>query len=422
MKTIFRLIGYALVLSISVPSITSAQGYRFDKNKTAPIIREPQESMGFAGNLPSSYSLRKWAPTPGLQEGNSCTGWALAYAAMSITFNKAMNITDPGLKDLVAFDPVFTYAMAREKGEPNCDQGVYFPDVIVQMLRYGCKRMIMPPVFLDCDESVYEYTDAFSSAFIPNEIYALDLQKLGNNSNQIKGIKSMLAAGIPLPFGLDAPKSLLGDGKSNPIPGGVWTPTKNDELMGGHAMCVVGYSDTQFGGAFEIMNSWGGDFGNKGFFWIKYNDFIARVTELLYIEPVELKDTPCKIGDCSMGYSHIRLSDGNRYEGLMENGRPEGYGIFIWTDKDFYAGGWSNGKREGKGLFFTGDQVFKCLFENNELIASEPARFADQAGSKNDVNTKVSTHLQKHNHTLVEVVPAETLIKLEQLPINTEWK
>jgi len=420
-NTIYLFVG-TLVLTLCTQTECMAQGYRFDKNKTAPILRAPEESMGFAGNLPGSYSLRRWAPTPGLQDGNSCTGWALAYAAMSITFNKAMNIIDPRLKDLVAFDPVFTYAMAREKREQNCDEGVFFPDVIVQMLRYGCKRMIMPPLFLGCDESVYEHTDAFSSAFVPNEIYALDLQKLRSNAEKIKAIKSMLAAGIPLPFGMEATNSLLGDGKTNPLPGGLWTPRNNEELMGGHAMCVVGYSDTQFGGAFEIMNSWGGKFGTQGFFWIKYSDFVARVTELLYIEPVELKDSPCKIGDCNEGYVHLKLKDGNRYEGLMQNGKPEGYGIFIYTDKDFYAGEWSNGKREGKGLFFTTDQIIKCIFLNDELVDSEPMGFAAKSETNKDTNGAVSTHLVQQNYTILETMPAETITKLEQLPINTEWK
>lgn len=421
MRTKTHFISYTFALILCVQFQIFAQGYLFDKNKTVPILREPQESMGFVGNLPPAYSLRQWAPTPGYQEGNSCAGWALAYAAMSITYNKAMNITDNRLKDLVAFDPVFTYAMAREKGEPNCDQGVYFPDVIAQMMRYGSKRMVMPPLFLDCDESVYDYTAAFSSAFIPNEIYALDLEKLKANSDKIKAVKTMLAAGIPLPFGMNATKSLLGDGQGNPLPGAIWTPKSDEELMGGHAMCVIGYSDTQFGGAFEIMNSWGGKFGNKGFFWINYYDFIARVTELLYIEPVELKDTPCKIGDCYEGYAHVKLKDGSRYEGLMQNGKPEGYGIFIWTDKDFYAGEWRNGKREGRGLFFSGDQIIKCIFVNDELVDSEPAGFASGSGTKKDVNAEVSARLQQRNYIILDLMPTETIYKLEQLPINTEW-
>ena len=44
-----------------------------------------------------------------------------------------------------------------------------------------------------------------------------------------------------------------------------------------HAMCVIGYDDDKAGGAFEIMNSWGNNWGNKGFRWVKYSDFAEFV-------------------------------------------------------------------------------------------------------------------------------------------------
>jgi len=40
----------------------------------------------------------------------------------------------------------------------------------------------------------------------------------------------------------------------------------------GHAMCIVGFDDTKFGGAFEIVNSWGDNWANSGFIWIRYDD------------------------------------------------------------------------------------------------------------------------------------------------------
>jgi hypothetical protein len=46
----------------------------------------------------------------------------------------------------------------------------------------------------------------------------------------------------------------------------------NKYRVGGHALCVVGYDDEIGGGAFKIVNSWGRDWGNNGFFWLKYSD------------------------------------------------------------------------------------------------------------------------------------------------------
>jgi C1A family cysteine protease len=47
-------------------------------------------------------------------------------------------------------------------------------------------------------------------------------------------------------------------------------PRENQEP---HAICIIGYDDKRYGGAFEIVNSWGSDWGNGGYLWIKYNDF-----------------------------------------------------------------------------------------------------------------------------------------------------
>ena len=41
--------------------------------------------------------------------------------------------------------------------------------------------------------------------------------------------------------------------------------------FGGHAMCVIGYDDRKDGGAFEIMNSWGTDWGQNGYFMMPYS-------------------------------------------------------------------------------------------------------------------------------------------------------
>ena len=51
-----------------------------------------------------------------------------------------------------------------------------------------------------------------------------------------------------------------------------WNPESGDKTAsGGHAMVVVGYDDEKE--AFEIMNSWSTQWGNDGFFWVKYKDF-----------------------------------------------------------------------------------------------------------------------------------------------------
>jgi len=70
----------------------------------------------------------------------------------------------------------------------------------------------------------------------------------------------------------------------------VWNPTQDDASMkgfGGHAQCVVGYDDTKYGGAFLIMNSWGPQWGNNGFAWVRYKHFKYFVREAYGLEPMQ---------------------------------------------------------------------------------------------------------------------------------------
>lgn len=48
-------------------------------------------------------------------------------------------------------------------------------------------------------------------------------------------------------------------------------PSINEKLLGGHAMCIVGYDDNLNGGSFIIRNSWGTDWGDKGYCYICYS-------------------------------------------------------------------------------------------------------------------------------------------------------
>ena len=42
----------------------------------------------------------------------------------------------------------------------------------------------------------------------------------------------------------------------------------------GHAMVIIGYDDNMYGGAFEILNSWGEEWGDNGYIWIRESDLI----------------------------------------------------------------------------------------------------------------------------------------------------
>ena len=60
-------------------------------------------------------------------------------------------------------------------------------------------------------------------------------------------------------------------------------PQGGEESEGGHAMCVIGYDDTVNGGSFRIVNSWGTGWGDNGYFWLSYKDFIRQVSKHMFL-------------------------------------------------------------------------------------------------------------------------------------------
>jgi C1A family cysteine protease len=50
---------------------------------------------------------------------------------------------------------------------------------------------------------------------------------------------------------------------------GIYKPDQVEQNLGGHAILIVGYSDKI--GGFKVKNSWGTLWGDKGFFWIAYD-------------------------------------------------------------------------------------------------------------------------------------------------------
>lgn len=217
--------------------------------------------------MPESVSLQEYCPTRRSQGSQgSCVGWSSAYAARTILQSRATG-QDP---NRVAFSPSFLYNQIALEG---C-QGTYLQKAMEVMkgggslpfskFAYNENSCSKKPSSRELqDASVYR-TKGFNRLTISGN----------NQKTDLLAMKQNLAQGAPVVIGM-----MVGGSFMNAMTGKeIWTPTNSDYQMngfGGHAMCVVGYDDykTNQGGAFQIMNSWGEDWGKKGFFWIRYSDF-----------------------------------------------------------------------------------------------------------------------------------------------------
>lgn len=111
-----------------------------------------------------------------------------------------------------------------------------------------------------------------------------------DSQGKISRAKASLSEGNAVVISMICPASFDETGQN-----GLWKPWEsphdntNGRQHGRHAMTLVGYDNNKFGGAFEVQNSWGENFGNNGYAWIRYKNF----TEFVYqaFEIVRL-DTP----------------------------------------------------------------------------------------------------------------------------------
>ncbi len=229
---------------------------------TVPLI--PPLSKGFevVFVLPTEISLKEYAPIPGNQNPtNSCGGWSMAYGAMTIIESISKNRTDPQINKDEAFSPSYIYNQINPPNNNNCDDGMMIEEGLEIMCVQGIAKLSEFP--FDCSKKVTS-EDKQNAKHHKIRDY-VRLFKV-NNNKKVNTVKQNLAAKRPVIIAMECYSSF------NKV-ADVWNPPANDNYRGLHAMVVIGYDDDKYGGAFELMNSWGTNWGNDGFTWIRYDDF-----------------------------------------------------------------------------------------------------------------------------------------------------
>lgn len=258
--------------------------------------------------LPEAANLQRFCPTPQNQGSQgSCVAWSSAFAAHTI-LESSRTGKQP---NEVAFSPSFMY---NQIGLDGC-QGSY----IIRAMEFMTKRGDVP-------YDQFPYTDQDCQRQPDNNLQQEAAQyrmrgfnrlSLGdrNDAVDIRAIRENLSQGAPVVIGM-----MVGQSFMQPMMGqDVWIPASGDRSMmgfGGHAMCVVGYDDKKHGGAFLLMNSWGQEWGNNGFAWVRYGDFQTYVREAYGVNPMHASNTnvqqfACEVGLVSVQYDGKKTVAGN---------------------------------------------------------------------------------------------------------------
>jgi len=278
-----------------VVSKFSESGYSFNKQEfDKASVYEGLEDDPSKNPLPEAVSLLKFAPARGNQgEQGSCVAWSCAYGAQTV-LTAAATHQDP---NQIVFSPSYLYNQIRLEG---C-QGSYLQRAMEAMRANGGLPLRQYP-YNDQDCQTEPNSQEIQMGR-QNVIHGFTRITNGDNIDEIsvRGIKEHLAKDAPVAIGMMVGQSFMQDMVGQEL----WEPSGMDESqmgMGGHAMCVIGYDDRKFGGAFQVMNSWGPSWGKDGIAWIRYGDFKNYVREAYGIDPLPKRSNVANIPlECTIG-------------------------------------------------------------------------------------------------------------------------
>lgn len=263
-------------------TLFSQSGYNYDPEKFRQAsVYEGLEDNNKKNPLPEAVSLAAYAPQR-MNQGKqgSCVAWSATYAARTILEASASE-ADP---NQLAYSPAFMYNnIALE----DC-QGSYLLNALKFMQKAGAVPLQdFPYNENDCSRQA---TNTLYQKAALSKIHGFQRLTETDNVNaiNIRAIKEHVSKDAPVVIGMMVGGSFM-EGMMGQK---VWRPTAQDRQQrgfGGHAMCVIGYNDRVEGGAFEIMNSWGPQWGQNGIGFVRYGDFKEFVREAYGIDPLPKK-------------------------------------------------------------------------------------------------------------------------------------
>ncbi|MFN8249111.1 MAG: C1 family peptidase [Ferruginibacter sp.] len=293
---LFKNGGCSNVASVdTIQKLFSQSGYSFNPNefKKASVYEGLEDDNG-KNPLPESVSLLKFAP-PRLNQGQqgSCVAWSSAYAARTI-LESSSTLQDP---NQVAYSPAFLY---NNIALDDC-QGSYIQRAMEFMSRTGALHM--EDFKYDDQDCSRQASNSLVQKAGENRIHGFTrlTESDGVNGISIRAIKEHLAKDAPVVIGMMVGGSFMQEMMGQRV----WHPNDEDRQQmgfGGHAMCVIGYDDRVEGGAFQIMNSWGPEWGQNGVAYVRYADFAEFVREAYGLDPLPKRGAALNVAfECNIG-------------------------------------------------------------------------------------------------------------------------
>lgn len=247
-------------------------GMAFDDAAYDAIPQNPAVHR-FVEILPPSVSLKSYIPTIESQgESQSCVGWSLAYA-LTMMEAKVNGLHDATRIDEARLSPMFIYNHIKKPGDCRVVSSSLTDGLTFVKKTGTCEYNDYHPK--DCntmpsDDLLRSAMEHRISGYF--KLFSRSEQTL-NASYVTKNVKEALLQGKPVVVGMKVSlENFCGyhTSASNP-----YLDAYTSGKTYGHAMVVIGYDDEEE--AFELLNSFGTDWGDAGFCKMKYSDFAEDV-------------------------------------------------------------------------------------------------------------------------------------------------
>ena len=383
------------------------------------------QDYGFSSdldNLPSSYSLEKYCYVSD-QTGSSCTGFAVANGALSILYNILNNHTEYNSKTFNRFDSYYIYCSIKDNNDLDCIDcgcGSHIDEALDIVVNYGCKKNWIDPS-LKCHATLNKNNlrgmlDMTGQYAIDDYYSFIKWEQINNKWNKdmdIEVIKQWISSNNPIIAGINVGDNFSDLSSTVPL----YSAAIGEE--GGHAITVIGYNDYKYGGAFRILNSYGDDWGDDGFFWMTYVDF-EKYAEVAYAMTKEDNNWDSWTDSFSSESFYKGKSESGKlhWEGpLDKDGYFHGWGII--TTSDFVASAsYKNGNRHGWWTIIENENIEDAwagyvLYQDGEYVEEESFGFSSSTTQSidalkaafhcDDINLKLSNEIMTEEELLPSI-------------------
>jgi C1A family cysteine protease len=220
-------------------------------------------------SLAGSVDLRPWcSPIENQGSIGSCTanaGVGIVEYFERRAFGKHINASR-----------LFLYKTTRNLLHWTGDTGAFLRTTMGAMVLFGVPpEEYLPYVVANYDNEPSSFCYAFGQSYQAIQYFRLDPASTSKDL-LLKRVKSFLAFGLPSMFGFSVFSSIGQASNNGKIPFPCWF----EKIIGGHAIVAVGYDDQmeivnkncgeKTKGALLIRNSWGKQWGDKGYGWLPY--------------------------------------------------------------------------------------------------------------------------------------------------------